>query len=89
MLAACIEAHQDMPVEAPAFLLVGDTTGALSILPVRSDAQFLTDAWKPQLKVRTVIALSLSLSLSLSRVAMKSHPTPAILICPGKGIPQR
>ena len=40
-----------MPVEAPSFLIVGDADGTLSVLPLRSDSDFLSESWKVQLKV--------------------------------------
>ncbi len=53
MLAACVEASngRDTPVQARSFVLVGDSSGYLHVLPLQYDTQFLTGSWKSQLKV--------------------------------------
>ncbi len=53
MLAACVEASngRDTSVQAPSYVLAGDSSGYLHVLPLQYDMQFLTGSWKSQLKV--------------------------------------
>ncbi len=59
MLAACVEASKgrDVSVQALSYVLVGDSSGYLHVLPLRCDTQFLTGPWKAQLKVCVCVLL--------------------------------
>ncbi len=70
ILAACVEASRgrDISVQAPVYVLVGDSSGYLHVFPLRYDTQFLTGPWKAQLKVCGVAAANRSSILSRSAV---------------------